>query len=148
MSTRMVHSIAIARAPEAVYEYACAPGHWPQWHPSSLRLYGETDRALGAGATFEEDIRAGGRTGHLRWTVVAAAPPRTWSARAEVDNGARLALTYRFGAASDGCAFERELVYELPSAWLRVLNALVLRKRIDAESRLSLERLKARLEQR
>jgi hypothetical protein len=146
MSTRLLHAITIACAPAQAYDYACAPGHWPEWHPSSLRLFGAVDHALPAGATFEEDVRAGGRNGHLRWTVVEAQRPARWIATAEVDNGARLSLTYRFAPHGDGTAFERELAYELSSPWLRVLDALVLRRRIAAESALSLRQLKAALE--
>lgn len=139
----MVHTIAIARPPQAVYDYACAPAHWPRWHPSSLRLYGAVDRPVEAGSGFEEDVRAGGRNGHLKWTVVESVRGKRWLARAEVDNGARLTVGYRFDEAAGGTAFERELVYELPSAWLRLLNVLLLRRRIDAESALSLRQLKA-----
>jgi hypothetical protein len=147
MSTRLFHAITIARPVDAVVDYASTPARWPEWHPSSLRLYGDVDRPLVAGDVFEEDVRAGGRTGHLKWNVVASERAQRWVAHADVDNGARLVLTYRFAASLGGCAFERELVYDLPSAWLRLLNVLVLRRRIEAESRHSLERLKARLEQ-
>jgi len=148
MTTRMLHAITIARPPEAVYDYACAPAHWPRWHPSSLRLYGAVDAPLAAGATFEEDVRAGGREGHLSWTVEDAVRPSRWIARAAVDNGARLTLAYRFAASPAGTAFERELAYELPGTLLRVLDVLVLRRRIAAESALSLAQLKACVEQR
>ncbi len=146
MSTRMLHTIAIARPREVVFDYACTPAHWPHWHPSSLRLYGIVDAPLAAGAGFEEDVRAGGRSGHLVWTVEEAKRPAHWTARAVVDNGARLTLTYRFAETATGTSFERELVYELPNAWLRVLNVLLLRRRIAAESAQSLQQLKNQLE--
>jgi uncharacterized protein YndB with AHSA1/START domain len=142
----MLHSVMIDRPPEAVYDFACTPAHWPHWHPSSLRLFGSVDAPLAAGARFEEDVRAGGRSGHLVWTVEQAERARRWIATAEVDNGARLRLGYQFAATATGTAFQRELVYDLPHLWLDLLNLLVLRRRIAAESALSLTQLRQTLE--
>jgi hypothetical protein len=49
---------------------------------------------------------------------------------------------------ADGTTFERELVYTLPNLLLRLLDRLVLRRRIEAESAEALRRLKDLLETR
>lgn len=147
MPTRLFHRIRIARPPQQVFDYATTPARWPEWHPSSLRLEPGAEQPLKAGARFEEDVRAGGRAGHLRWQVRRCEPPRLWIADAEVSNGAQLTLTYRISPDDGGVLFERELLYRLPNVVLRLLNQLLLRRRLTAESALSLQQLKQVLEQ-
>lgn len=95
--TRMQHRIEIAREPEATLAYAASPGLWPEWHPSSLRVDGAAG-PLPAGARFEEDIHAGGRAGHLSWTVVEYQPGHLWRANARGDRGAAPAPELRMPA--------------------------------------------------
>jgi hypothetical protein len=147
MTTRLLHTIRIAADIHAVFDYVSTPAFWPDWHPSSLRLFGDVARCLGAGDHFEEDVRAGGRTARLHWQVVAAEAPRVWTATAVADNGVELELDYRMQSDAQGVMFERELQYQVPGWWLKLLNRLVLRRRIDAESAHSLRQLKSVLEQ-
>jgi hypothetical protein len=146
MSTRLQHSIAIAAAPSVVFDYVCTPAFWPDWHPSSLRLHGDAARPLRADDRFEEDIRAGGREARLRWRVLTVETPRLWTAQAVASNGVELELTYRVQATTHGTLFERDLHYRVTGWWLNLLNMLVLRRRIAAESVLSLQQLKSVLE--
>jgi Polyketide cyclase / dehydrase and lipid transport len=146
MSTRMQHSIVIAADPGVVFDYVCTPAFWPDWHPSSLRLHGDAARPLRVDDRFEEDIRAGGREARLRWRVLAADAPRLWTAQAVASNGVELELTYRVHAATHGTLFERDLQYRVAGWWLNLLNVLVLRRRIAAESVHSLQQLKSVLE--
>ncbi|MFZ6745401.1 SRPBCC family protein [Undibacterium sp. JH2W] len=142
MSTHIYNAIEIQVPIQQVFDYACAPAHWPDWHPSSLKLYTSNAGTADVGSSFEEDVRAGGRTGHLIWTVTECDNTRRWTGRAKVDNGASLTVTYQFSAsASGGTLFERHLHYVLPNLALKILNVLVLRRRITAESALSLQRL-------
>jgi len=135
--TRMQHRIEIARNPLAVLAYASTVTRWPEWHPSSLKIKGP-DGPLHAGARFEEDIRAGGRDGHLSWTVDEYLPGRRWSARAHGDNGLELTVTYECEASGDGTHFVRTLEYRFGGWALRLANRLLLRRRIDRESAASL----------
>jgi uncharacterized protein YndB with AHSA1/START domain len=143
---RMQHEIRIARPPAEVFAYATTPALWPEWHPASLRLQPGAEKPLGVGATFEEDIRTAGREGHLSWVVEECEAGARWAARARADNGAGIFIRYRFEPEASGTRFVRELEYTLPNLLLRLANTLVLRRRIDAESRLSLQQLKERLE--
>jgi uncharacterized protein YndB with AHSA1/START domain len=146
VSTRIYNAIVVACSVERVFDYATTPAQWPQWHPSSLKLYGDAAHSLERGEKFEEDVRAGGRKGHLKWNVLERKPAQQWIAEAQVDNGASLVLTYKVSAHEGGCLFERELSYQLPNAFLRVLNKLILQRRIERESAESLAHLKAVLE--
>lgn len=144
---RMQHEIHIARPAALVFAYASTPALWPQWHPASLRVEPGAEHPLAAGATFEEDIKTSGRDDHLSWVVSECEPGRVWAARAASRNSqARIFIRYRFEPAPGGTRFVRELEYELPGLWLRLANVLLLRRRIDAESRLSLQQLKQRCE--
>ena len=149
MSTHIYNAIEIQRPVQQVFDYACTPAHWPDWHPSSLKLYtrnvsdnaGDNAGIAKRGARFEEDVRAGGRTGHLVWTVTEYTEQRSWTGQATVDNGANLTVSYHVSATPTGTLFERHLHYDLPGFVLKILNFLVLRRRIAAESALSLQRL-------
>lgn len=147
MSTHIYHVIEIQVPVQQVFDYACAPSHWPDWHPSSLKLYTNNAGVASIGTGFEEDVQAGGRTGHLVWTVTEFVNAQRWAGQAKVDNGASLTVSYHFSAtANGGTLFERHLHYDLPSLALKVLNFLVLRRRITAESALSLQRLQTVLQ--
>lgn len=143
--TRMQHQIRIAGNPIDVLAYASTVTRWPEWHPSSLRIDGQGG-PLHAGARFEEDIRAGGRDGHLRWRVTEYLPGRRWSAEAAGDNGLSLVLTYECAAEDDGTRFIRTLEYQFSGLAMRIANRLLLKRRIDRESAASMRALRDRAE--
>lgn len=135
--TRMQHQIEIAGTPFAVLAYASNVSHWPQWHPSSLRINGQKG-SLHAGARFEEDIRAGGRDGHLSWVVDEYLPGLRWRAQALGDHGLSLALTYECEARGDSTRFIRTLEYQFSGVTMRLANRLLLKRRIERESAASM----------
>ncbi len=139
--TIMQHEVEIAGTPDAVLAYACSAGRWPEWHPSSLRVYGP-DGPLPAGAVFEEDILAGGRNGHLCWEVLDYVPGQRWRARATGTHALQLLLTYECKPARTGTLFVRTLDYQFPGLLMRLANLLILRRRINRESAESLRILK------
>ena len=142
---RQQHRIRLTRPADAVLSYAAAPAHWPEWHPSSLRIYGR-EGALLAGEVFEEDIHAGGRTGHLRWDVLDYQPARRWQASARGDHGLGLLLTYECIEVEGGCEFVRTLEYGFDGGLMRLANRLLLSRRIERESQASMQALRAVLE--
>ncbi|WLG47276.1 SRPBCC family protein [Pseudomonas sp. FP1740] len=131
--TRMQHVIDIAGNPVAVLAYASTATHWPQWHPSSLKVDGQSG-PLYAGERFEEDIRAGGREGHLSWEVDEYLPGRRWRARARGDDGLSLVVTYECEVEGDDTRFVRTLEYSFSGLAMRIANRLVLKRRIERES--------------
>ncbi|WPN49576.1 MULTISPECIES: SRPBCC family protein [unclassified Pseudomonas] len=139
--TRMQHQTVIAGHPIQVLAYASTVSLWPQWHPSSLRIDGPKG-PLHAGARFEEDIRAGGRDGHLSWEVQEYLPGRRWSAQAQGDNGLSLIVTYECSREGEDTRFTRTLEYRFSSLAMRIANQLLLKRRIDHESAASLRALR------
>ena len=135
--TRMQHQIDIAGDPIDVLAYASTVTRWPEWHPSSLKVDGQSG-PLHAGGRFEEDIRAGGREGHLHWEVNEYLPGRRWSARARGDHGLSLVVTYECEARGDGTHFVRTLEYQFSGLAMRIANRLLLKRRIDRESAASM----------
>lgn len=143
----MQHHIEIARSPEQVLAYASSAVRWPEWHPSSLTVDAASG-PLSAGSHFEEDIHAGGRTGHLSWDVVEYTPGHRWQARAKGDrHGLQLMVTYECQATASGTHFVRTLEYDFPSVLMRVVNRLILQRRIERESAESLRILRTVAEQ-
>ena len=139
--TRMQHQIVIAGHPTDVLAYASTVTLWPQWHPSSLHIDGPKG-PLHAGARFEEDIRAGGREGHLSWEVAQYLPGQRWSARARGDHGLSLVLTYECEAEGQDTRFVRILEYRFSGLAMRIANRLLLKRRIDRESAASMQALR------
>ncbi|MGZ9738508.1 sterol desaturase/SRPBCC family protein [Pseudomonas sp. GNP012] len=139
--TRMQHQIVIAGHPIDVLAYASTVTLWPQWHPSSLHIDGPKG-PLQAGARFEEDIRAGGREGHLRWEVAQYLPGQRWSARAQGDHGLSLVVTYECEALGKDTRFVRTLEYQFSGLAMRLANRLLLKRRIDRESAASMQALR------
>ncbi|MEO4017025.1 SRPBCC family protein [Pseudomonas rossensis] len=135
--TRMQHQIDIAGDPIDVLAYASTVTRWPEWHPSSLKVDGQSG-PLHAGGRFEEDIKAGGREGHLRWEVNEYLPGRRWSAWARGDHGLSLVVTYECEARGDGTHFVRTLEYQFSGLAMRIANRLLLKRRIDRESAASM----------
>lgn len=137
---RQRHHIRIALPAERVLDYAAAPIHWPEWHPSSLRIYGR-DGVLLAGECFEEDIHAGGRAGHLRWDVLDYQPAQRWQASAQGEHGLHLLLTYECVAVEGGCEFVRTLEYGFDNWLMRLVNRLFMHRRVERESQASMRAL-------
>ncbi|MCS3839144.1 hypothetical protein HNR03_003752 [Pseudomonas sp. JAI111] len=135
--TRMQHQIAIAGNPMDVLAYASTVTRWPEWHPSSLKVEGKSG-PLHAGARFEEDIRAGGRDGHLSWEVNEYLPGRRWSAWARGDHGLSLVVTYECEADGDHTRFIRTLDYQFAGLAMRIANRMLLKRRIERESSASM----------
>jgi hypothetical protein len=64
------------------------------------------------------------------WTMTTSTP----QLRAEI--------TCRFKEEGDHTVFEREFTYEPASIWFWVLDLLLMRRHMERESRIALERLK------
>ncbi|MFW0753753.1 SRPBCC family protein [Pseudomonas sp. H11T01] len=136
--TRMQHHVDIARSPQAVLAYASSATRWPEWHPSSLKVEGQNG-PLHAGSRFEEDIHAGGRSGHLSWEVNEYLPGRRWSARAQGNHGLELVVTYECQPVhGDGTRFIRTLEYRFSGLLMRLGNQLLFKQRIERESATSM----------
>jgi uncharacterized membrane protein len=63
-----------------------------------------------------------------------------------VEGGGTGTITYTFNPDDGGTNFERDFVYAMPNALLALLDRLVLRRRVEAESTEALRRLKAEVE--
>jgi uncharacterized protein YndB with AHSA1/START domain len=146
--TRIHTTIRIDEPAEKLFEYVTTPGNWPAWHPSSLGVSGATDHSLEPGEKVTEEYSVAGRRGRVEWTVRERVAPRRWTIDGEVDGGGRGTITYTLTPDASGTLFERDFVYAMPSALLALLDRLVLRRRVEAESAEALRRLKGVLETR
>ena len=134
--THISTRIWISRPVEQVFDFVNTPANWPRWHPSSLGVSGATDHSLTLGEQVMEEYRVAGRRGRAIWTVI--------DGRVEAGGGGT--VTYVLASLAGGTEFHRHFVYDVPSLPLKVLNWLVLRHRIVAESAEALRRLKRVLE--
>lgn len=147
MVTRIHNETMINKPIADVFDYATTPGNWPRWHPSSLAVSGATDHSLAVGERVTEEYRVAGREGQVVWTVTEREAPHRWVIAGEiVGRAAGGTVAYTLSTAAGGTYFEREFSYPTPSLWFRLLNALLFRRRIAAESAEAVRRLKRVLE--
>jgi uncharacterized protein YndB with AHSA1/START domain len=144
--SRILSVTTIERPPVEVFDYVTTPRNWPAWHPSSLSVTGDADHSLGVGERCTEQYIVAGRRGVTGWFVREREPDRRWVIEAQPSGGGSGTITYTLSPEDGATRFEREFVYEMPNAFLRILDALVLRRRIEAESNEAMRRLKERLE--
>jgi uncharacterized protein YndB with AHSA1/START domain len=144
--SRIVSVTTIARPPSEVFDYVTTPRNWPAWHPSSLGVTGDAGHSLDVGERCTEQYIVAGRRGVTDWFVRERQPDRRWVIEAQPSGGGSGTITYTLSPDGEGTRFEREFVYQMPNAVLAILDALVLRRRIEAESAEAMRRLKDRLE--
>ena len=144
---RVVTTVEIARTPADVFDYVSTPGHWPDWHPSSLSVSGGIDHSLAVGEQVTESFSVAGRRGRAVWPVTSRAAPRLWVIDGNIE-GSRGGgtVSYQVEASGEATRFRREFVYHMPNLLAAAVDLLVLRAKVEAESTEALRRLKAVLE--
>ncbi|ACC72715.1 SRPBCC family protein [Paraburkholderia phymatum] len=147
LSTSIVTVMPIARSSTAVFDYVTTLAHWPAWHPSSLSVTGAIDHPLDLGERTTEEFRVAGRRGHVVWTVVERRRPEKWTIDGMIEGRPAGTVSYALTSDADGTQFERTFTYRSPTLWFALLNAVLLRAKIQAESDEAVERLKRVLEQ-
>jgi hypothetical protein len=132
-----------------LYAYVTTPAHWPEWHPASLGVSDGADHSLEVGERVSERFRVVGRRGTVVWTVTERKAPYRWVIVGAIEGTTGGGtITYTLSQRGDGAYFEREFVYPAPNPIFAVLDTLVLRRRVRAESEEATRRLKARMEAR
>jgi uncharacterized protein YndB with AHSA1/START domain len=146
--TRIVNTATIRRPPADVFDYVTTPGHWPEWHPSSVQVTGAADHPLDVGEQCAEEYVVAGRRGHVLWTVRERIPERRWVIEGRSREGGHATITYVLAPAGDAATtrYERTLEYAMPSAFLALLDRLLIRRRVARESAEAVRRLAQRLE--
>lgn len=152
--TAIHDEVVIARPLALVFDFVATPRHWPAWHPASLGVAGATDHPLERGERVAETFMLARRGGVVVWTVIESQRPRTWSIEG-VAAGRRVGtITYRLtpaitsslAPAAESTRFEREFRYRSPTLLFALINRLMLRDQLQAESTDAVRRLKALLE--
>lgn len=144
--TRICNSIQIRRPIEQVFDFITTPANWPQWHPASVSVGGNADHSLLRGEAVTENISVFGHRGQVIWLVRERSVPHRWIIDGTGNDGGRATITYTLTRDSVGTNFERELVYAMPNPLLAVLDWLIIRSRMKADSAGALRRLKRLLE--
>ena len=117
---------------QVVFEYVTNPGHWPEWHPSSLGVSATADHSLAIGEQVTEEFLVAGRRGQVIWTVTERVVPSRWVIEGEINGRKSGVVTYALSTRDNGTYFEREFVYSLPNFLLGILDLFVIRRRIEA----------------
>ncbi len=148
MPTEVRTVIAINRPIADVFAYVTTPGHWPDWHPSSLGVSGATDHSLAVGEEVTEQFLVAGRRGSLTWRVIQREEPRAWAIAGQVGAQGSGTVSYTLEPEGTGTRFTRVFRYEVNGPLFAVVNLLLYQRRVTAESAEALRRLKRQLEAR
>lgn len=146
MPTEVRTVISIARPVEDVFNYVTTPGHWPDWHPSSLGVTGATDHSLAVGEEVTEEFLVAGRRGKLTWRVTQRDAPRVWVISGQVGAQGSGTVAYELAPEGAGTLFTRVFTYQGNGLLFTIVNRLFYNRRVVAESVEALRRLKQRLE--
>jgi len=142
-----VHAAVLVRCPvERVFEFVTTPGNWSAWHPSSRGVRGATGDALTPGEEITEELLVAGRRGRVTWRLRAREGPRRWVIEGQVEGGEGGTIEHTMTPDAGGTWFEWEFRYTVRRSFPRVLDRLLVRPRIAAESARALRRLKRALE--
>ena len=144
--TRICNSIQIHHPIERVFNFITTPSNWPLWHPASVSVSGNADHSLLPGQEVTENFRVAGHSGEARWFVRERSAPHRWIIEGTGKNGGAATIIYTLTPNFGGTTFERELVYTMPNPLFVVLDWLILRRRMRADSAEALRRLKRLLE--
>ncbi len=139
-------SVLIRKPVPEVFEYVTTPASWLTWHRSSVSIKGATDHPLEPGEQVTEEFVVAGKSGSVTWTVVEREAPSRWVISGEVAGAGGGNIAYSLVADGDGTNFERVFTYEMANWFLSLLNWMFISRRIEAESREALRRLKRALE--
>jgi uncharacterized protein YndB with AHSA1/START domain len=143
--TRISTPVQIPLPVQIVFEYVTTPGHWPEWHPSSLGVSGATDHSLEIGEQVTEEFLVAGRRGQAIWTVIERVVPSRWVIEGEVNGRKSGIVRYTLAPQGNGTSFQREFVYSMPNFLFGLLDRFVLRRRIEAESKQAVQQLRSAL---
>src|SRR5262249_24703168 len=143
---RIYNSIQINRPIEGVFDFITTPANWPQWHPASVSVGWDAENSLLPGEKITEEISVAARRGQVTWLVRERSAPRRSVIDRNGKDGGRSTITYTMSPHPDGTNLQRELVYTMPNVLLAVLDRLIIRSRMKADSIEALQRLKRLLE--
>jgi uncharacterized protein YndB with AHSA1/START domain len=129
-----------------VFDYVTTAGNWPAWHPSSLGVSGATNHSALIGEQITERFLVAGRRGEAVWMVRERQSPTRWIIEGQTSSGGGGTITYTLTPTKGGTHFAREFVYFFHNPLFRLLDGLLVRPRIQAESAEALRRLKQVLE--
>ena len=145
--TRIYTQIHIERSPSEVFDFVTTPANWPRWHPSSLGVEGATAHSLAVGQQVTESFHVAGRRGQVIWTVVERDAPHRWVIDGRiVGRNAGGVVSYTLQPDGEGTLFQREFIYPTPTLFFTIMDRLVVRRRVQSESELATQQLKAQLE--
>jgi len=110
----------------------------PRIGPHGSSVSGSVGHSLLIGQQGTEEFVAGGRHGSRVWQVN--------DGRFFIHSAGSRRNHLRLSAQGETTIFERELTYLTSGLWFWVLDFLLMRRRMNRESRIALEQLKERLE--
>ena len=127
---------------EQVFDYVTTSGNWPSWHPASQSVRGQTHVPMQLGEQVIEHFRLIGYRGVVTWTVNHHDAPYRWRIEGVIRGRVRGVITYKLTPADDGTLFERTFVYLLQKRWESLIDFLLFRRFMAAESSHALHRLR------
>ena len=106
---RVSHHFVVDRPIEAVFVVVSTARFWPEWHPATRSVEGDTDHPARLFDRITEHATIAGVEGSGVWTVTEHTPPHRLALEAELAVG-HLRIAYAFTVVPDvGTRFQRDL---------------------------------------
>jgi uncharacterized protein YndB with AHSA1/START domain len=142
--SRLVNSVTIAGAMEAVFDLVTSARFWPRWHPATRAVGGVTERPFRLGDRVYERAQIGPSLHDVTWIVTEHERPTRAVLQAAA---APVEISYTFQARGDATWFERALDYNIPLALTGVADQSQFDRIMHEHSGQALGRLKELVEQ-
>jgi uncharacterized protein YndB with AHSA1/START domain len=142
----IVESIEIARPPEDVFAYLTDPSHMPEWQESAVRVQREGEARLAVGSRVAVTRRVGRGERTMTSELTEVNPPKSFAVRG-IDGPIRGNVVTTVEPTEGGERSRVTISLDFEGHGIgKVLVPLVVRRQVQAEMPMNMQKLKERLE--
>ncbi len=145
------HSVLIDRPIEEVFDLITTVKYWPEWHPSSLETWGQTETPAKIGDEATERVQIGAIKGEITWVVSRYNRPWLWEITATeiklpLMSKGSTKIVYDLARSEKEVLFVRTHSYQMPTALTRFYDRVRFRNKLNTDSGHGIVRIKEMVE--
>jgi hypothetical protein len=131
--SRVSNSIVIRGDDARVFDLVTTAKYWPEWHPATVSVGGQTDRPMQLGDVIRERARIGGLEGEGDWRVVEYERPRRVVLRVAGTQFGDVQIIYGFQAEAGEVQFTRTLEFDVSNLPENARRAVEQQMQMDSD---------------
>jgi len=133
--TRFVTESLIARPRAEVFDYVTTAANWLHWQPAVISVNGSgADHSSLVGEEITAKYKLAGRVGSVIFKVVEREEPRLWRIEG-VSGQSKGTIIYEMWPHQGGTRLTRIFDYQPAGLVLKLIDMLVLKRRVERESK-------------